>query len=135
MSSSRKQVSGWLGQTSFDEIYTWDIQKCLDFLALSETAQKKLPRGPKASLSRERVRQRLLEQTSDDKRIPATMEDCITTGVNAINQLTFLLNYFLPARLDLVLHEEGRDEMEQTLRQYSNRLEEAIKQLNNGHHQ
>lgn len=133
MNSRQQKKTAWLAQTCFNDISNWDIQKCLDFLNLSEKAQKNLPNSEKASVSREHVRQRLLELLPDDRNIPSNFDKSIAIGVDAINQLTYLLNYRLHQQgipgLHYLLHCDDQSTMERTVRGHTIRLEEIVKQL------
>ncbi len=91
----------WHKASSFEKIPSWTLEQGLAFLELSETSQKKLPGCKESSKSRERVYQLIKEGIPSASNFPQEMEACLTTAINVIGQLNFILNHALRVRYRL----------------------------------
>ncbi len=95
----RKKITKhqWLHDTHYNEIVSsWDLPKCLAYLALSECTQMKLPGGMAVTQVKERVYQKLLQCLGGGE--PEKNNDSIdlTAVVHTLNLQQCLIDIAFP---------------------------------------
>ncbi len=97
MKSSAK--AGWLSKRHVNQIPTWNLQQCLEFLELSDTSQtKKLPGAKEAKLQnvKRAVLDLLTQWISRELNAPPCIKPSdYTNAVDAMNSTKFLMDYLI----------------------------------------
>lgn len=93
----------WLKNTSVDQISTWDKARCLDYLLLSETSQRKLL-SPSGTENVGQVKELISERLKALEEETKSMKDVnFTKLVNVLNLQQFVINHLInfPRHLQL----------------------------------